>query len=127
MAIIDSRKLAPYVLQPQVTVTGALTLDVVGDGQNVPPGDDARDTFDENDLLATVQVQIRDDGDHTMTVTTIGGAVWARNNGATPKYSYKDMAIPDAGLSNTVQVSIAAAGATTRNQVIIIRRITVGA
>lgn len=125
MATVDSRNLAPYVLQPQVNATGSLNLDVVDTSQNVPSGDDARDNFDEENPLETVQVQIRDDGAVTMTVTTIGGSVWARNEGATPKYSYKDIAIPDVDLSNTVQVSIAAAGATTRNQVIIIRRITV--
>lgn len=117
---------SPFILQPHFSISAPLALDGYqgGTAVNIPDEYSAADNFAENTTIEKVQVQIRDDGGNTTSVTTVGGGTWSRNEGATPKFSYLVMTMPEPDDSNQVSVVINTGGAT-RNQVIIIRRVGV--
>lgn len=115
---------SPFILQPHFPASGApLTLDGYDSGTavTIPSGNSAEDAFASSTILTQVQVQIRDDGEYTTSVATAGGGTWSRDEGASPKFSYLNMAMPTPGGSHQVTAVINTGGAT-RNQIIIIRR-----
>lgn len=121
MSIVVVVQAEPLLLKPYVT-SGAINLNVY-DEQNgvdvtVPHGHSVRDDYRPG--LNSIEARVLDHGGTAFTVTDASGP-WARPPGA--GYCSKSLAVPSIDYAEyTYPITIAAAGATARNQTIIIRR-----
>ena len=113
----------PLNLRPSVS-GGAISLKVynpsTGD-KAVPSGDSVRDYYHPPTGGGTVEARVLDDGATEFTVTNADGSTWTRPAGV--DFCSKQLTVPSADNAElSYAVTIAATGATTRNQTIIIKR-----
>ena len=121
MSIVQVEDVAPLNLHPSVS-SGTILLTVknaAGADVPVPPGDSVRDFYHPPAGVNRVEARVHDNGGTAFTVTDADGSTWTRSS----TYCKKTLTVatPD-NAETSYPVTIAATGATTRNQTIIIKR-----